>query len=480
MHPNSRESSLPTSKAISFASVGLVLGFLLIAVQVFLPPILASHLGVSLTTIGSAWAIVRVFDIAVDPALGFIIDRTKLTLGRYRSWLVLGAPVLMAAIWALFEAPVGVGFPYLLAWLLVFYLGISILTVVHSAWAANLVPDYDGRSRLFGLIAMLNVVGGVFVLGFPLLANVFGWTSAQAVQAMGVFAVAATPVVVFIVVLRTPEARAMGEKDAHDALADLWRLLSKPDLIRLLAAQITLTLGPGWMSALYLFFFTQSRGFSLDEASILLLVYMVAGVLGAFLTARVAIRLTKHRTLIATAVAFALGLCSVAVIPKGNLIATAPAMLWSGFMAAGFEMMIRAMLADVADEVRLDHGRDQISLIYALNSAANKLAAALAIGLTFPLLAGIGFNPAEGARNSVPAIHGLEFAFILGPIGFVLLGALSMAGWRLDPARHAGIRAALQARDGVHLLVPIMETLTPDLAVATTLAPRTADPEATP
>jgi GPH family glycoside/pentoside/hexuronide:cation symporter len=455
---------LSTPRVLSFATPGLVLGYLLVSVSVFLPPLLASHLGVSLTVIGSAWAIVRLIDTAIDPALGILMDRTTTGLGRYRSWLMLGAPILMAAIYALFEAPNGIGFGYLLGWLLVFYLGVSIMTVAHSSWAAKLATDYDDRSRLFGLIAMISVVGGVLVLAFPLLANPLGWSSAQAVQAMGWFVFGLTPLVVGLVCTWTAEPRL--DEGGHVRLRDVKALLAKPDLIRLLLAQLTLTLGPGWMSALYLFFLTQARGFTIGAASLLLLIYMVAGVLGALVTARVAVRFSKHRTLIATAVSFSLGLCSVAIVPKANLLATIPVMAWAGFMGAGFDMMIRAMLADVADEVRLEQARDQISLIYALNSVANKVAAALAIGLTFPLLAYIGFNPTDGAHNTAAAIHGLELAFIVGPIVFVMLGALSVAGWKLGPERHGEIRAQLLVRDGAHREAPIMEILNPEHAVA--------------
>ena len=454
---------LSTPRVLSFATVGLVLGYLLISVSVFLPPLLASHLGVSLTVIGSAWAIVRLIDIAIDPALGIVMDRTTTRFGRYRAWLMLGAPILMTAIYALFEAPSGIGFGYLLGWLLVFYLGVSILTVAHSSWAAKLATDYDERSRVFGLIAMISVVGGVLVLAFPLLAKPLGWSSAQAVQAMGWFVFGLTPLVVGLVCLRTGEPRR-GDGD-HVRLRDVKALLAKPDLIRLLLAQLTLTLGPGWMSALYLFFLTQARGFTIGAASVLLLVYMVAGVFGALVTARVAVRFSKHRTLVATAASFSLGLCSIAIVPKANLLATMPVMAWAGFMGAGFDMMIRAMLADVADEVRLEQGKDQISLIYALNSAANKVAAALAIGLTFPLLAYIGFNPADGANNTVAAIRGLELAFIVGPIVFVMLGACSVMGWKLGPQRHAEIREQLLVRDSMHGQAPIMEIITPENAV---------------
>jgi GPH family glycoside/pentoside/hexuronide:cation symporter len=109
--------------------------------------------------------------------------------------------------------------------------------------------------------------------------------------------------------------------------------------------------------------------------------------------------------------------------------------------------MIRAMLADVGDSVRLEQGRERISLIFSTNVLAQKIASAFAIGLTYSLLATIGFNPAEHAPNTAAAIDKLQLTFICGPIFFVLLGGACLIGWRLDARRHDDIRAQLEARD---------------------------------
>ena len=442
---------------LSFSTLALPLGALAVAVAVYIPPYFAAHLGVNLAAIGAAFAIVRLLAIGVDPVLGLVMDRTRTRLGRYRVWIMLGGPILMAAVYALFEAPHGIGTVYLIIWLLVFYLGNSILGLGHSAWAATLATEYHQRSRVFGVLAAAGVIGAVIVLLIPIGAAHLGLSSAEGVRAMGWFIFALIPIVVALVCLRTPEHIAkISDEHERFALKDYAALLLKPDLLRLFLAQMALTLGPGWMSALYLFFFTDSRGFSPEQASALLLVYVIAGIVGAPLTARLAMRFSKHRTLMVTTTAYSLGLCTVMILPKGNVLMAIPVMFWCGFMAAGFDLMIRAMLADVADEVRLEQGQERLSLIYALNSLANKIASAFAIGLTFPLLGQIGYKAAGG--NTAQAIFGLELAYIIGPIVFVMLGGACVLGWKLDAAKHAAIRAELERRDALYAEAPILET----------------------
>ncbi len=116
-------------------------------------------------------------------------------------------------------------------------------------------------------------------------------------------------------------------------------------------------------------------------------------------------------------------------------------------MAAGFGLMISAMMADVGDDIRLRQGKERISLLYAVLTFAPKLTAGFGIGLSSLLLARFGYLPTAGAHNTPQAIAALQWIFILAPILFVMLGGFCVVGWKLDAARPADIRAALDARD---------------------------------
>lgn len=179
----------------------------------------------------------------------------------------------------------------------------------------------------------------------------------------------------------------------------------------------------------------------------LLGIYILIGIVGAPSAAWLAARFSKHRTLMLTTTAYSLGLCSIVILPKHSMPLTIPVMMWCGFMASGFGLMISAMLADVGDEVRLEQGKERISLIYAMNGLAAKVASALQLAITFPLLEKLGYNPKEGAVNTPAAIHNLELAYIVGPIVFVMLGGACVIGWRLNAQKHADIRRALEERD---------------------------------
>ena len=455
---------LPTLLTFSLVTLpGSALG---IATSVFLTPYIAGHLGVSLTVIGAAFFIVRLIDIPVDPVLGVIMDRTRTVLGRYRLWLLIGAPIFMLAVYKLFMAKPGIGEAYLILWLLVSALGGSIVGLAQGAWAATLATGYNERSRLFSVLTMVGVAANVIVLAIAIAGPSFGLSNADGIHVMGWLVLGLTPICVGLVAWRVPEHIAADVPSHRFPLADYWALVKKPAMLRLFFAQASLQLGPGWMSALYIFFFRDVLGFSVALSSVLLLVYILAAILGAPATAWVSSRLGKHRTLIMTTTAYSLGLCSIFFLPRGHVFVTGPVMFWQGFMASGFGLLVSSMTADVGDEVRLEQGKQRMSLIYSLIGLANKLAGAAQFFLSLSLLAWVGYNAKDGAHNTASAINGLEYIFILGPIFFVMLGGACFIGWKLDAVRHGEIREALDIRDAALGEAAVISALTSQPAPA--------------
>jgi GPH family glycoside/pentoside/hexuronide:cation symporter len=437
---------LPLRTLAIFSLANMPVQTLGIVLFVYLPPYFAGHLAVPLGLIGAVWAAVRIADLGVDPVLGYFMDRTETRFGRYRVWLAAGIPIFMLGTYMLFFAVPGIGGVYIFIWLFILYIGNSLLTLSQQAWSATLATSYNERSRVFGMSTAVGVAAAVATVFISIFAPMAGFTGDQSVLLMGAAIVVMTPLGAGLAAWRTPE-RISRTDSQHFVWRDYWEIVSKPEVIRLFLAQVALTLGPGWMSAMYLFYFHDAHGYTQQQSSILLVVYILIGVAGAPLTARLTHVIGKHRTLMATTLAFSVALLTVPLVPNGNVLAAVPVMAWCGFMAAGFGLTINAMMADVGDEIRLHQGKERISLLYSVLSFAAKLTAAFAIGLTFPLLEYFGYVAKTGAHNTPAAIHALEWIFIAGPIAFVMLGGVCVWGWRLDAARHADIRAELDARD---------------------------------
>ena len=144
---------------IVFSLPGVCIGALAVALSVYLPRYYAGHYGLGLAAVGLAFGTVRLFDTLLDPFIGVWMDRTRTRLGRYRVWLAAGAPALTIPVFMLFTPPVAVNYLYLIVWLFIYYTGISLVTLSHLSWASVIAPTYHERSRMFGAIQVVGILG---------------------------------------------------------------------------------------------------------------------------------------------------------------------------------------------------------------------------------------------------------------------------------------------------------------------------------
>jgi Na+/melibiose symporter-like transporter len=454
------EFRLSTPRLLGFATPGFCVGALAIALGVYLPRFYAGHIGLGLAAVGAVFSAIRLGDTLLDPFIGVAMDRTRSRLGRYRLWMAIGAPVLALGVYMLFEPPGRVSSVYLLAWLLVYYIGTSLITLSHASWASVIASKYHERSRVFGAIQFVSVLGACASLILPIvMAKHDGSSSANDVGAMGWLVLIAIPTGVGLAILLTPERIVVERAGERHSLRDYLEMILRPDMLRIIIADFCLALGPGWMAALYLFYFHDARGFTIKDASIQLLIYIVAGVFGAPTLSWVATRLGKHRTLMVAAMTYSVGLVVLSFAPKGNFLIAAVLMFMLGFAASSFPLLDRAMVADVGDAVRLEKGKSRIGLLYAMITTTQKVAGALSIGFSYTALGWIGYKAKEGALNTPAAISGMEMVYIIGPIVFVMLGGACFIGYQLDSKRHAEIRTQLAILDAQKPEAPVLEGL---------------------
>ncbi len=434
---------------LAFATPGLSIGALSVAMTVYLPRYYAGHFGLGLANVGIAFGTVRLFDTLFDSFVGIFMDRTRSRFGRYRPWLTMGAPLMMVAIYLLFTPPVAVSLIYLIGCLVIYYVANSLILLSHYAWSSSIAANYHERSRVFGTIQVVAVIGAVAVLVLPVVLTGMHLIKAGGeMVVMGAFVFCIAPLGILLALVTTADRPMQGKPPEAFRLIDYWQMASRPDMRRAIIAELCLNLGPGWMSALYLFYFHDARGFDVRQASLQLLIYVAAGVIGAGVMSGIATRLGKHRTLMAASTIYSLGLVTMAFLPVGNFLLVAVFMFAMGFVASSFVLLNRAMVADIGDAVRLDTGQNRVSLLFSMVTTAQKIALALSITLSFAVLDLIGYQAKEGAVNSPGSIFGMELVYVIGPVFFVMLGGVCFIGYKLNASRHGEIRAALEARDG--------------------------------
>ncbi|MFN3572603.1 MAG: MFS transporter [Phenylobacterium sp.] len=437
-----RRSSLTLA---ALAAPCLPLAGLGLPLVVYLPEFYANELGLNLSAVGTAFMGVRLLDIAFDPFIGGVMDKTRTRLGRFRLWFAISAPILMLAAYMLFMAQPGVGVGYLWLWLLVVYAGFSIATLAHLSWGSVLSPGYDERSRIYAWWQGGNVVGMILVLTLPPLLGLLGVPShAIGVEAMGWFIMLLLPLTMGLALLKVPEP-ILTTPPHRSGFKEYLQLFRRDSVRRLLAADLAIGTGPAITGALFFFFFERVKGFDKAEAGSLLLVYFIGGLIGGPLWTRLAYRTGKHRALAIATVFYAIVTAGALVIPPGNWPVAALLMFLIGLPFSAGPFLLRAMMADVGDEERLATGADRTGLLYALLSGTVKIGSAAAVGVTYVGLDLIGFNARTADSGS--GLVGLQIMFLAVPAALSLIAGWIVLNYPLTAERHADIRSALDERD---------------------------------
>jgi Na+/melibiose symporter-like transporter len=431
-----RDLALFALPCLGLAGIGLPL-------QVYLPPYYSADLGLNLSEVGVAFMVVRLLDIGIDPALGILMDRTRLPFGRFKTWLSAGVPLLMLASVVLFFAKPGVTATQLAIGLALAYGGWSVCVVAQTSWGALLSPNYNERSRVYGWWQMFNLLGLLLVLILPIVTEYVVPGNVAGIRAMGLWLLILTPVSTALAVLFLQEPPPVeGARLAR--IADVLELLRLSAVRRLLACDFLISLAFGMTGALFVFFFTKAKGFDFSFTKYGLLAYFLGGVLGGPLWTIVSNRVNKHAALIWSCLGATVGLVLLYLTPNGNEPLAFLAIVAGGLPYPAPNQISRAMLADAADEDRLKSGADRTGLLYALVAATAKIGPALAIGVTFVGLDQlVGFDP-NSDTNTPLAIHGLEAFFILLPAVLFALATLTLIGYPLTRRRHEEIRKALE------------------------------------
>lgn len=438
---------LKRSTLAAFAGPNMPLAAIGLPLVVYLPPYYAGGLGLDLGVVGLIFFLVRLIDLPLDPLLGHLMDGTDSRWGRYRPWLVVGGAITMVGAFLVFMASPGISPFVAFAQLMFMYAGYSMMMVAQLAWGATLTPDYHQRSRVFGWREATGVLGMVLVLVLPwLVGRATGTEDAgPGVHAMGWFVILLVPLTVAAIAAIVPERPRLAAR-SEVRWADIRTLAKNPLMRRLLTVDVLAGLAPGITGAMFIFYFEHRLGFSASDASLLLLIYFVAGFAAAPLWMKLATRLGKHRTAAVAGIFYCVTHGALALLPADGVGTAMIGMVLAGIPYTAAMFLMRAMLADVADADRLETGLDRNGILQAILTTTLKIAHAAPVAIIYPILGWIGFNPAPTATNTPEAIFGMTLLFVLAPIALMSSAAVIISRWPHDEAAHARLQAALAER----------------------------------
>jgi GPH family glycoside/pentoside/hexuronide:cation symporter len=418
----------------------------LFPVIVFIPKFYTSEMGISLVLAANLILAVRLFDVVTDPLVGFLSDRTGGRFGRRKPWIAAATPVMMLSIYMLFLPPEGAGATHLFTWYMLLSLGTTMMLIPYYAWAAELSPDYNERSRITGWRSMLGVVGSLLAQLMPAGAALFfGITgSASVLQIVAATMLVVMPVCVVATLAGVPEAKTYTRSTTPfwEGLSIMW---SNGPFKRLISAFFIGSLALNITTPLYLYFITFVLKAE-DKAIYMLLFFYIANFLAVPFWVWLSGKIGKHRAYVASFATIAAAHPFYLLLGEGDFWYMLPITLVTGFAAGGFAALPNSMKADVIDLDTINTGENRAALFFSTWSFTYKLAAAGSTWLALMGLALVSFNTEPGGFNDANQLFGLRFLFALFPSIFFILAGVVIWKYPITEAVHKELRESLQAR----------------------------------
>ncbi|MDO9416965.1 MFS transporter [Pararhizobium sp.] len=427
---------------LAYALPAAPLAALGLPLYALVPTYYTETMGLPIAAVGWSLLLIRLFDAITDPVSGYIADRIDPAFGRRRLLFALSLPLAALAALMLYWPPLDVTVAWLTVWGLVLSLAYTLATVPYTAWGAELVSDYHGRTRLSAFRESLTLAGTLVAIVLPFAIG-FEDKGFSGLAILGVTVAVALPLFGAVTVLRVPEP--VNATRSRLSFADGLRFLGRNrQFLRLIAAFFLNGFANGIPATLFLYFVSERLALP-EMRGPLLFLYFLCGIGGIPLASYVAGRLGKHRAwclaMIATCLIFSLA----PLLPSGALVAFAAICVATGLLL-GFDLAIPPSIqADVIDADTAASGEQRSGIYFAAWGLATKLSLAAGVGLVFPLLSMFGFDPAARSGNTPEALFALAVIYCWIPIALKIAAIGLMWNFPLDEAAQGNLRARISA-----------------------------------
>lgn len=230
-------------------------------------------------------------------------------------------------------------------------------------------------------------------------------------------------------------------------------ILENAPLRLLLITNLCLGISSGVSAGMFLFYAEDVLKIG-SWASFSLIPLTFSGLLFLPLMMALCRRVEKHRALCYAALYNIATSLLYLFIPAGNVVMACLVFTVMGATMAVNTFIPQAIMADIADLDAVRSGAKRTGLQISLLNTTTKISSALAIGISYPLLSLIGFDPSPEANNSEETLSHFRWLMCFLPIAMYSL-AVSMM-WRFPLNRAAQEKLQREIKAGANDKAPVM------------------------
>lgn len=422
--------------------------------------------GISAGAVGFMFVVTKFIDALTDYMVGAMLDRTDTKMGRYRPWMLIGAPVLAVGMVLLFSVPTGWSEGGKLAWAYITYIifsfGYTLVNIPMAPIVTALSPSATERTKIATTRTVFSNLGSLtsslFVL--PMVYYFAGSKDATGAAlaagyrntniVLGIIVIVIISICVASTVEINPPTQSAGKSSL---LKDLKSVFKNKYYIMLLGLVFFLFLGYLGMYGAMQYYYSYIVGDASQMPTALTLLTLLAiptMILAAYLNGK---GVAKVKLMQFGAIVDVIGYAILFFTSNGTIATVSLGLIGLGF---GFRSsMFFSMMPDIFDYTEWQVGRNLGGTQNALSGFMNKLSSASASAVVSALLV---WGNYDAAKMDAAIAEGLDIAtnfpqthtainFAFGGLSLIstVIAILIMIPYDLDK-KYPQIRAELNDR----------------------------------
>jgi len=431
----------------SFGGMGSNLAFLL--TMSYLTFFYTDIFGIDTMVVAGLMMVSRLIDAFTDPIMGMIGDHTRSKMGRYRPWIIFGAPVLGFFIFLLFTAPnlspdMKIIYAYVVY--IAYSLASTVVNIPYHALTPIISQDPDQRTVIVAWKQGMGTVAqfAITVLALPLVEAFGGGTKGWAIYG-AVIGVMTT--ISFWICAWGGKKYDMCDlsqsKKAVNPLKDLQLLFGNKPMIMLMIAFGTDVFASATSSAVNMYYFKYVLGRE-DLVAVTATVTLVAGIVCLPVIPFLAKLIGKKKLYWIGSALNILPLAVLWINPTPSMAILMCMMAAIGFMVKVPGNLGWAMLPECVDFAEWKYRRRGDGLISSSLTFINKLGMAFGGFIASFFLGLVGFVANQAQPQAV--VNMVIFLKFGMPILGYIASLISMWFYEITDEKYKEIRTDLDAR----------------------------------
>ena len=414
-----KQESLTSANLVKYGFLAAPVAFAGFPLYVLAPDFYATNYGLTLSSLGVALLLLRLFDAFQDPLIGILSDRYR---NKTNPILITSAIILVFTIYGLFTLSY---FSPLIWFSLCMGLAVtaySVLSINLNALSALWTEDQDAQTRIAACREVFGLLGLVIAVSLPSLLSsivpkeqIYHWFGLSLALIMAV---------ALVLFLRWHRATLNTLPPSKTQCSIFLSLKSfSVDSRKLLFVYLVSMVASSIPAVLVIFFVRDLLG-AQSYTGLFLLLYFLSGAFFMPVWKRISQAYGKHCSWFFSMLLASGSFVWAFFLGQDDIWQYAAICIASG-AALGADLVFPPAI--LADQLHASKAKQNASTHYAILTLTAKVSLALASAVSLPALESFGFTP--NIKNSAAALEGLSISYALVPCLLKIGAALLL--WRM-------------------------------------------------